>query len=179
MGKLKFNTSPFRKKHSEELNSSLVLGGLILLLYVLFYLELLINPFEGLFEQIFNLVFLFAALDLLITGLLQHLPYTKKIDLTIMKNEITVPNPPLKEIILSKNDDPYSIPYNSIKRIKKDKEVTLRMKLKGKKEPKKVCIIEKKNGNKIKIRPDYLAGDFDEFVDKLIEVYDQRKGEDH
>ncbi len=127
-------------------------------------------------EDLFCFVALIAGISGIIHAILDHAIYFKKIDFKIKSNSIVVPNPSRKDIIFSKKDNPYSIPYESIRHIRKDTEVTSRMKWRGEKEPRKVCIIKKKNGDKIKIRPDYLEGDFDEFVDNLKRVYEQNKG---
>lgn len=176
---MKLRATPFRQQHKEKLFITVLISLFGLLIFGLLTTGFLKDNTGGLFKEITDLAFLIAGICGIIAALVGHLPYTKKIDYIIKDRGVVLPNPPRKDIISSKVDNPYFIPYESIRRIEKGKEKTLRMKFRGEKEPRKVCIIEKKNGNKIKIRPNYLAGDFDEFVDKLIEVYDQRKGEDH
>lgn len=167
------SSTKFHKKHTRKFTNGIIIGTLSLLLSFLLIFDKI--EVRSVTRLIMIPIFLASGILGVIDVLIEDLFYMKKKDFKIKRNSIVLPNPSRKDILSSKEANPYSIPYLSIKQINKDKEVTLKMKLRGEKEPRKVCIIEKKNGDKIKLRPDYFKDDFDSFVDTLIKVYNQNK----
>lgn len=144
-------------------------GSLLLTIPLLNIYGLLKNPAENIFIV---LIMFFGGLIIEFEAIFYYLFYIRKVDFILHRKGVVVPNPPRKDIIKDlKTTEPYFIPFHDVESIKTKKELTPQMKIVGVKEPRKVCIIKKENGDKIKLREDYFEDDYDEFVNKLIEVY--------